>query len=490
MNIGSLDLSEYEISTNISYEYIKTEGGEVINGYIIASVEGKIVHTKDNNLNVINELVKVRDLGKTVDCLEVSSIPNFEPKDKVAKIRKLSINEGDDPSRLHLGSFSIELVGYMDTIPTNRFNVGPEDYLTELSINETIDIISDSHGYFFQLDGSDITKSFVRYSSNISFVSEVLCADRQSSKIKDTLNKVLITSPKYADLQTKYESWNKYLESRSLSVSSSGRVEFSCSLLLVEKSTHDAFIDLSFTHNKNYENKQEQYGVQGTINGLSKIGGWSDPITYNESATSKYANARAAYDSIKGKLNDLNKVKKYAQKLDLTERENCPEEGDTTVGQCELFDDTEESVSCIEPSSSVVTSSTIDGTINFNYDWSNSTEENGCRRNGVTEEWTIDKKSPELQYVEFVRPGIGTYFQGLNTFNSPRVTITYSISYPEGNCNTDIDCKVSAGLDNETVKNFAPQDLETNYILIGRRKTQTKTSFTEVRDFIYCDRSR
>lgn len=489
MNIGSLDLSDYEISTNISYEYIRTEAGEIINGYIIASIEGKIVGAKTNGLNIIDELVKVRNLGKTVDCLEVNNIPNFEPKDSVAKIRKLSINEGDDPSKLHIGSFSIELVGYMNETPTNRFGVGPEDYLTELSISETIDIVSDSHGYFFNLDGSDITKSFIRYSSNISFTSEVLCADKQSSKIKETLSKILITSPKYADIKNKYSSWNKYLESRSLNVSSSGRVEFSCSLLLVEKSTHDAFIDLSFTHNRNYENKQLQYGVQGNITGLSKIGGWSDPITYIESPVNKYTNAKKAYDGIKNKLNNLTNIKKYITTLELTEKENCPETSNITIGRCEFFDDEGEDYgSCVEPSSSVITSSTVDGTINFNYDWSNSTDKNGCRRNGITEEWTIDKKSPELQYVEFVRPGLGTYFQGLNTLNSPRVTITYSLSYPEGNCVTDLDCKVSSGLDSDIVKRFAPEDLESNYLLIGRKKTQTKRSFTEVREFIYCDR--
>jgi hypothetical protein len=491
MKIGSLDLSDYEISTNISYEYMRTENGEIINGYIVCSINGTIVRTEKNNLNIIAELVKVRDIGKIVDCLEVNGIPNFEPKDTIAKIRKVSINEGDDTSRLHIGVFNIELVGYMEQIPSNRFDVGPEDYLTELFIGETIDIIEDSHGYFFNLNGTDITKSYVRYNATISFTAEVLCSDRQSLNVKKTLRKILITSPKYTDLVDKFREHNKYMESRSLTISSSGRVNFSCSLLLVEKSTFPAFIDLSFNNQRGYENKQIKYGVVGNITGLNEIGSFSDVIDYAGSAVSKYNNAKKAYDGISSKINDLTKIKKFMTSLELTERENCPEETDTTVGKCEFFDENEnEYGSCVRPSSSVVTSSTVEGIINFNYDWSNSTDANGCRVNGVTEEWTIDIKSPELQYVEYVRPGLGTYLQGLNTYNSQRVTVTYSVSYPEGNCAADIDCKVSTGLDNDVVKKFAPQDLESNYIIIGRRKTQTKTSFTEVRDFIYCDRSR
>jgi hypothetical protein len=486
MTIGgfTLDDNTYAPTANISNEYFRTESGEIIGGHVIATITGTVsVADEGQALTgsiVMKNLKNIRDLGKKTQCVAVS-IPNFKPYGGKAKITSVSIDQGPDPTWVNQGAYTIEVRGLMETIPPNSFGILAEDGVKELSRQESIEIGEDSHGYIYD-SGSGASKAFVKFANSLSLNCEPYCSNVDPISV---LRKIIKTGPTKAIFNT-YNSWQKYLQSRSLSISTDGAISFSCDMILTPPGSNaGALVDLDFGYNKVYDSKDITYTTSGRVIGLASVS-WGDIATMSDTCgASKFANAQGVYASIHGKYSNLNNW--AGQTLELEEKPNCPKEDDENVGRCEGAEEEEndEDSDYIKPSTSSVAASRTSGEISFNFEWSTTKGENGetCTKNGIQKEITVDITEPQENYVEHILPGYGTLIQNIKCKSAKRISITVATTDPASSCSgKKIECENDDGF-KVVEEEYLGGD---RWLKIGHSKTKTSNSLTEKRDYIKC----
>jgi hypothetical protein len=487
ISIGSfrLDDENYSVISNVSFEYFKTESGEIIGGRTIATVTGTVsVPDEDGSVVtgsiVMSKLKNIRDLGKITQCLNVS-IPNFNPYNGQAKVTSVNIDQGPDPSWVNQGAFTIEVTGLLKEIPPNSFDIVASDGVVELSRSESIEIGEDSHDFIYS---SEAAKSFIKFSNQLNLRCEPYCSDVNPIQVLRKIIKVGPTNKAFNE----YNSWKKYLQSRSLNINTDGSISFNCDIILTPSSSPEALVDLEFSYSKVYEEDKITYVTSGSVVGLVSIN-WADIVDLPDTCSaSKFANALGVYNRIHGRYSNLGAW--AGSTIELEEKPNCPKEDETedSIGRCGDDDDDDDDSNFIRPTSSRVTLSRTDGVINFNFEWSTEQGDDGkCITDGVTEEITVDIIEPQETYVEHILPGFGTLIQNLDCKSAKRISFTVSITYPESTCgkSKDAECRRNDGLEIIKEEYFG----EDNYLLIGYKTTETNNTDITREDYILCRKS-
>lgn len=481
-SIGSTTLENASVS--IAYEYFKTEGGEIIGGNIIASINGTItVPDGDEGTAtgaiVMKKLAEIRKLGQQTKCINVN-IPGFESLNNKGKVTSVNIEQGPDPAWINQGAYSLEVRGLVERIPPNSLGITAADGVTEISRTESLELGEDSHDFVFDTSVG-ASKAFAKFSNSLRLKCEPFCND--ISPI-DVLKRVVRTGPSNP-IFASYSSWNKFLHSRSLTINSDNSISFNSEIILTPPGTNSgALVDLEFGYSRAYESKDITYTTSGTITGLVSVG-WSDIVSLGDTcAASKYANAEGVYNAIKGKYGDLNNW--AGMTLELEEKPNCPKQSNNGIGRCraENEDDNDEDTSYVKPSTSTASGSRTDGTINFNFEWSTTKNESGetCIKGGVSKEVTVEIIDPQQTYVEHTIPGKGTLIQNLNCFSAPRLSISITVTAQEDSCGELSDCESNEGLDIVYERYLSGG----NWLMISDKRTQTLNSRTISQDFILC----
>lgn len=482
IRIGSLVLDEdkYAPSVNIAYEYYTTDAGEIIGGNIIATITGIVsVPDEDTSIKtgsiVMLRLSQIRNLGKKPHCFVVSGIPNFDPLNSKAKISRVDIEQGPDPAWVNQGAYTIELRGIVNTIPTNSFDIVASDCVVELNRNETITIGEDSHDYVFDATYG-ATKAFIRFSNSINIKCETLCGS--TNKAVEVLRRLVRYGPtNRVFIENGYNTYNRYLQSRSLDIDTDGSVSFSCDLILVPLNiTTPALVDLVFSYNRTYESEDITYVTSGTVTGLAAIN-WGDLVNLTDTCSaSKLANAMGVFGVLRTKYEDLRNCAPYA--LELQQQPNCPPDN---LFDCRYENEENKESGPIKPSSGTISISRTDGVINFNFEWSTRIINGICVVDGIKTETTIEIIEPQTQYVEHILPGQGTLIQNLICKSARRRNITVSTSYAEDNCGNRKKCVTNDGL--LVARNMYPI---VNPLLIEATTTETKNSYTVRESYIEC----
>lgn len=485
ITIGSLTLDEtYAPLVNLSFEYFKTQGGEIIGGLQKYSISGIVTVSDQPGLvtgsNVMAKLKAIRALGKKTKCVDVS-IPQFYSGK--AKITNVTIEQGSDPTWVNQGSFSIELSAPLSSIPTNSLGITINDNVTDISKSETVEIGEDAHGYVL-LDGPlRLSKTFVVFKNQISLTCKPLCPDQggATSNVITILKRLVAIGPTHPAF-IKYRTWKPFLQSRSLELSTEGSVSFSSDIILLPPEvTSSAFVDIDFEHGRNYESKQTTKKTSGTITGLAQIS-WSDLINLaNTSSASKLANAEAAFTAIKNHYLDVNNWGGLA--LELNEKPNCPKEGEDTIGKCG-DDDDNEGGGCFKPNNSTISKSRTEGTISFNFEWETVPADEECKEaNGKRTEVTVDINEPQATIVEHVIPDVGTLVQNLNCKSAKTIEFTSTTTDPESDgCSKKNDCDANDAI-NKEIEKYIPKD-DPNWLIIADSKTTTSSSVSLKRKYI------
>lgn len=495
ITLGTLTLDDDTDApkVDISYEYFKTSSEEIIGGHIIATITGVVSYSDSNNSSttktgsqVMNRLKAIRNLGKSTGCIDASTIPNFDSYGNIGRITNVSIDQGPDPSWVNQGAYSIEVRGLMKNIPANSFGIVAEDGVQELSRSETLTVGEESHGYVYDTTNG-VSKAFVKSSNSITLKVDLLCG---RGNPLDILKKVIKTGPSGGpgDTKSNYVKYDQYLASRSLTFNAGGSISFNCDMILTEPgTTKDAFVDLNFSYNRAYQSNSITYITSGSINGLAKIN-WSDILDLsNTCSASKLTGALNAYDAIYQVYSDLNVWNGVT--YESKEQPNCPVSSSSFVGLCRSSQPSTNSTSSdyIRPTSSSMSVSRTDGTINFNFEWATEQNQDGqtCIQDGSTKETTVDITERQQNYVDHTLPGQGTLIQNLNCNSAKKVSITVTTTNKKdsGNCNNNLQCTVNDGL---AIAITDYLDSATNWILIGNRTTETLNSYSTKQDYIEC----
>lgn len=489
--LGELTLDDtYAPLVNVSFEYFKTKGGEIIGGLQKFNITGVVTVGDQPGLstgaNVMSKLKAIRNIGKKTKCVNVS-IPGFYSGQ--GKITNVSIEQGSDPTWVNQGNFSIEVSAQLTSIPANSLGITLNDNVTDISKSETIEIGEDAHGYVLIGDsggGASLSKTYVKFSNRVSLTCKPLCPNLggQNSNVISVLKRMVSSGPTHEALQ-KYKSWKPFVQNRSLEISTEGSVSFSSDIILLPPtSTAKAFVDISFEHNRTYESKQTSKKISGTITGLAEIS-WSDLVTLSDtSSASKLANAESSFSTIKNQYNDLGSWAGLI--VQLTEIPGCPKESSTSIGRCGDDDDDDEiGGGDVVPSNSTISKDRTEGVINFTFEWASDDDSQGCsERNGKRTEVTVDITEPQATLVEHVVPGVGTLIQNLNCRTATTINFTSTTTDPESDgCSKRNECDADDAI-NKEIEKYIPEDDDNGWLLIENRRTTSSTSFSISKKYI------
>jgi hypothetical protein len=237
------------------------------------------------------------------------------------------------------------------------------------------------------------------------------------------------------DIFTEYKSWTKLLQSRNMDTSIDGSISFSASLILVPPCAQQkyALVDLTFNHNKNYQDKTEKRSITGTINGLISVS-WSDLIELSDTCNdSKLSAADTVLSIIKNRFSSINSWE--GSELSLIKQPNCPS---NPITECETT--TLDNALCIKPSMSTVSKSRVDGSISFTFDWSTV---DSCEENGFKTDLTVDIIYNEPIVIEHIIPMYGTLLQDLKTSRALKYEFTASLSTNGNSCAAFDQCIIN-----------------------------------------------
>ncbi len=493
--IGSITLDEtYAPFANMSYEYFTSPNGEIIGGSRIFTVTGtvSVSQAAKSGATVMSKLAQIRNLGQDSGCVSVS-IPNLYSG--MGKITNVSIDQGPDPSWVNQGSFTIEIKTKLKSIPPNSMGITVDDHVVSISKSETIEIGEESHGFVFLNDQNNISKSYVKFSCKASASCRPLCDSSNPQEIALRLIKKFVAYIPNHPLISAYKNWKPFAQSRSLEVTST-ETSFSIDIILLPPSVSTgAFIDLEFEHNKTYQEKEESKRITGSIIGLASIS-WTDLIDLPDTASSsKLASAEEAFDKIINKYNYLKEFDRNGKTLILNEKPNCPPVGGgvggSSVGNCKGLDDDPEQDPqqqlVIKPSTSSVSKSRSEGTINFVFEWSSSSSSNNndcVDGDGYKRELVVDITEPQRQIVEHIIPSYGTLIQDINACSAKRISFTSSAS------SSDVCVATSARptgvlepLD-QAVKDYLGSATPKDWLLISHTSLVSNKNYTVTKEFI------
>lgn len=459
----------------VSFDYFKSKSGVVLGGNTVFNISGTITVGDDDALpgaSVMTQLKSIREIGKTTDCVSVT-IPGFYTGQ--GKISNVNIDQGPDPSWVNQGGYSIEIKTPLDNLPPNSLGITKDDFVSDLSISESIEIGEDAHGFSF-LRG-EFSKSFVRFTNKTSVTCKPLCPTGGTpfSKAMGVLRKVVKNGPQNPIFNT-YKGWRTLLQDRSIELNSEGGVTFSATLILMPpSSSYNALVDINFSQSQNYESEQETRTISGTVTGLAPIA-WSDLVSLSDScSSSKLAGAESAFAAIKSRYNTLGSWAGTA--LTLRKQPNCPD-STNVAGQCGSSS-TNDSL-CLEPINSVVSKNRTEGSINFSFEWSTTSKDN-CSSNGNKTEITVDIEDPQPTLVEHTIVRFGTLIQDINCKTAKRVSGTLSITSEGGGCPTPASCNSAGG---DLLTEIAKYTTDGNYYEVGRTETTTLSSYTLKLDYV------
>lgn len=470
ITIGSVSFSANDSAVVSSeVEYFRTSSDMIIGGRQIFTVTGKI--TADNASSVMTKLKNIRNLGKSSGCVNV----NLGGFSGLGKILDVNIEQGPDVAWVNVGAFTIKVTTQLTTIPSNSLGIVATDNIESISIDESIELGEDSHGYIMTGDG--LSKSFVKYSQRITVKCFSMCGSSATNSAKTALAKLFSVGPT-DPIFSEYAGWSAYAQSRTFDMSADGTLSLSAtSILLPSCSTYAAFVDMNFESSVNHsDNDSEKYNTKGTIQGLAPVA-WSEPANVSGFSVSKINAANSALSAIIGKYSSF--MSWQGNLLKLTEQGKCP---DPTVVVTACSNQTQTTTPpCLKPISATVVKSLSEGRISFDFEWASQSDdcenENSIR---ITTDVEVIERQPTI--IEHLIPRYGTVIQNLNCTTRKRIIVTTTSESQSACLAQDAACNTVRTDHQKAVDdNVTPI---TNYIMTSHTETQSLMGLTIRQEFM------
>lgn len=467
-----------------TYEYNKS-GDYIIGGFLIVTLSGSLIGE-----DIYSQIDTINNLQTQYGCTQITigCSGNDDFLNGVGRIRTVTFSPSDQPFVI-----TYTMVVAIETVFENgkyKPAVEPDDnFINDYCLND----IRDSLGYLqnyseklsFQGDANtissvdktlNVSKSFIKISGeiNISFYGREVCGLPEYNSINNARLALETRAAKLISLQscnnnilTKYNNWNKWLDTKKITINIDGSLTWTFDMFLSEGSAKPyAWIDIDTEDKKDQKTNKKGKVISGKIKGLSSAN-ISDWLGHKVDAQERIANAEKAYDELS----------------DLIKSGSWPE---TDVVLYDVFGKIQDKSKynfCFQRLSSNIVKSVIAGEINFSAEFGDIS---ACRPNGEsTIDITIDETFSVNRYAEFTIPNSTVVVQRITPSTPARVTITARGSIQ--NCNTNSINQLAGNVEVQLSSAYNKIPYFRKLILMSEKKNIGKYSYTLTKEYLACD---
>ncbi len=466
------------------YEYNRS-GDYVIGGFLVVTLSGSIIG-EDIGAQV-NELSLLQTETNCVS-LKIGCSGGEDFLNGAGRIRSVTINPSDQP---YLASYSIQIaLEIVDGVPA----VEPdEEFLRQTCLGESSALLGFLKSYTETLtissdgitlannDGTlNISKSYVKASGRISLSSFMreICGIPKYNGIENSITIIKDRAKALMSMNicvpgsplSQFSGWNKWLDTKSLTIDSSGAIEWSFEMYLSKGSGSPyAWIDINTEDSMDQKRQASTSKISGTIKGLSSAN-IDDYLSNKAAVNERIINAELAYNNI----NSLISNGTWPSDTVLLSGDVCIDPTNTTCPP-------NKSEQCRQRLSSTIKKIPISGEITFNAEYGPISS---CKPKGVgSVEFTIEEQLPANRHIEYIIPGAGkSIIANLNAPTPKRAQITArgTLTGCDKLTLPDLIKCVNAELQRQM------QKMTGAWMQISEKRTVGTFSYTITRDFIYC----
>lgn len=388
-----------------SYEY-NMSGKYIIGGFLLVNLTGTIVGEDiTEQINSISTLqTNTGCVSITIGCSGGTDFLNGS-----GRIRSISITPSDQP---YVASYSMQIA--VQTIDGTPAVQADTEFLTHTclnnssqqvsflqSYNETLSIVGEGNIIGSVDNVLQVSKSYIKASGKISMSSymRTVCGIPQYNGLTNSVDILQSRVNSLMNMQicvensplAQFAGWNRWLDTKSLTIDSNGSVEWSYDMYLSKGNCKPlAWIDISTESKKDQRKNLTSKSINGTIKGLSSatVNDYlGDKVNVNERIT----NAEAAYNAIEAIITSGSWP---SDDVSLS-APNCndPYYNDPCMQTPPM---------CLQRTSSTTKRSPVTGEISFSAEFSPTS---ACLPSNV--ELTVDEQFPAARHVEHIIPGLG-----------------------------------------------------------------------------------
>jgi hypothetical protein len=391
-----------------SYEY-KTSGQYVIGGLLNVTLDGTLVGE-----DIVSQMNNIGSLQSNNNCVNliIGCDGSSDFLEGAGRVVSVNLSSSDQPFVANYSIVvSLETVGGApavepdpDFLTRNCLNKSDAEFIS--SYSENLEIDGQGEGIALVDDELGVSKSFIKGKGSISVVAfgREVCGrpsfngiDQAVSIVEKRATALMSFSFCGNDdnpLQS-YSGWNKWLDTKSLTINDAGSVEWTFDLYMSQGGCAPyAWVDINSDDTKNYSKEnifRKTRNISGTIRGLSSFTG--NFLGNNAGNGERIANAERGLGTILPKVINGNWPEPPSEisgtKGQPPPPSSCPEDDDKF---------------CYQRISSNITSSVVSGEITFAAEYADI---DACKTKGDTEpEVTIEESLPVINYREFLVPNL------------------------------------------------------------------------------------
>lgn len=463
-----------------SYEYNRS-GQYVIGGFLIVTLDGTLVGE-----DIADQMAEIGSYQAGTNCVEVtigcSGSSDF--LSGTGRIDNVDVNPGDQP---FVASYTITLK--LETVNGNPAVDADNDFLANncipqaqflSSYSEEIQINGDGDSIGLVDNGNGLSKSFLKGSGSLKAVTfgREVCGVPSYNGVEQALGIVNARAAALLNFNScssqgalaQYGGWNKWLDTKTLTVDDAGSVEWTFDVYLSKGGcSPQAWADINTDDRIDYQNgkfERNTRTISGTIRGLSPSSG--DALGNSAGNGARLSNAMSALGKIIPKV-----ISGNWPGLDssITGETGTPPE----PSPCE----SEGEPPCYQRISSNISVSKVSGEVTFSAEYSDI---DSCKPIGdALIDVSIEESLPAVRYVEFIVPNIGNsiiHYMGQTPYEAT-VTVRGSLQgCDQEKINEAIRC---------VDEQFNIAAAKYNGWLIKEQKTTVSTySYSRTKSFVRC----
>lgn len=463
-----------------SYEY-NMSGKYIIGGVLLVNLSGTIVGT-----DIVEQINSISSLQANTSCLSIvigcSGGSDFLSGS--GRIRSINITPSDQP---YTASYSMQIA--VETLDGGSPAVEPDTEflnrtcLTNVSFlqsyNESLSVTGEANIIGSVDNVLQVSKSYIRAVGKISITSYMrnICGIPQYNGLTNSLNLLQSRVQSLMNMNvcaedsplSQFSGWNRWLDTKSLSINSNGNVEWSYEMYLSKGSCKPlAWIDITTEDKKDQIKQISSKTISGTIKGLSSAT-VSDYLGDKVNTNERITNAETAFN---GLLTIISNGSWPSDDITLT-APNCTNPNNPCPQQ--------QPPMCLQRTSSAIKKSPVTGEISFTAEFSPISS---CLPSNV--ELTVDEFSPVARHAEYIIPGaIDAVVVDLNAPTPHRVSVTARGSIQ--NCDKTKLPQLMSCVDSIFNNQLAQIQSSGVWIVTKNTKSIGTYSYTLSKEFVECD---
>lgn len=467
-----------------SYEYNKS-GQYVIGGLLNVTLDGTLVGE-----DIISQMNTIGSLQSNNNCisLAIGCDGSSDFLTGSGRVVSVSLSSSNQP---FIANYSIVIA--LETVGGSPAVEPDPDFLTRncltkseaefiLSYSENLEIEGAGDGIALVDNEIGVSKSFIKGKGSIRVVAfgKEVCGKPSFNGINQAVN---IVEKRAAALMSfsfcgndenplrSYSGWNKWLDTKNLTISDSGSVEWNFDLYMSQGGCSPyAWVDINSDDTKTYSKEsiyRKTRTISGTIRGLSSFTG--NFLGNNAGGGERMLNAERGLGIVIPRVIAGNWPEPASEisgsQGSPPQKPPCPEEEDKF---------------CYQRISSNIRSSVVSGEISFTAEYADI---DSCKTKGDTEpEVTIEESLPAINYREFIIPNLKNSIvqqMGLTPY-----TATVTVRGALKGCDQKKIKKVQECIDRQF-------DLSTRkyrgWLVKEESKSISTYSYTRSKSFVKCD---